>query len=120
MPAAEVFDSQFRDQDQTSKTKALGGVPWQIWVVVILLGVEGIANLLSIPDHPIALWWFSAKVLFITGLLKGWTWMFGVFIVVAAIHVVGFLSTMPVASVMNFIMIALVYSARQYFFRAKK
>jgi hypothetical protein len=92
------------------------GVPWQIWVVVALLGTEGVGNLLMIPDHPIALYWLLGKVLFIWGLLKGRTWVFVLFLIVAAYHVIGFLEINPVASAMNVLLVTLTLSARRYYF----
>jgi hypothetical protein len=90
--------------------------PWQIWVVVVLLGMEGVGNLLLIPDHPIALYWLSAKVLFITGLLKAWRWVFVLFVVVAAYHVIAFLGMNLIASAMNLTLVGLAISARRYCF----
>ena len=45
------------------------GVPWQIWIVVLLLVLEGVGSVLSIPHQPAALYWVVAKCLFVTGLL---------------------------------------------------
>jgi len=47
-------------------------VPWQTWVVVIMLGLEGIGDLFTIPTTLIAASWLLAKCLFIVGLLKRW------------------------------------------------
>lgn len=47
------------------------GVPWQIWITVFFLSLEGVGNLLSIPAQPAAARWLAAKVLFITGLILG-------------------------------------------------
>ena len=91
-------------------------VPWQIWVVVVLLGLEGVSNLFQALDHPIALYWFSAKVLFITGLLKAWKWVFVIFLVVCLQHVIVFLGINVMASAMNLILIGLTISARRYYF----
>jgi hypothetical protein len=91
-------------------------VPWQIWVVVFLLGMEGVSNFLMIPDEPIALYWLLGKILFIWGLLKGRAWVFVLFLIVAAYHVIGFLEINPVASAMNVLLVTLTLSARRYYF----
>jgi hypothetical protein len=92
-------------------------VPWQVWVVVAILGLEGFGNLLMIPSHPIALYWLAMKVLLVTGLIKAWRWVFILFLVVAAMHVIAFLGVNLIASAINFAMMALVASANRYFFR---
>ena len=51
-------------------------VPWQIWVVVALLSLEGIGNLLAIPSMPIAAVWLFLKCLFVAGLVNRWKWVF--------------------------------------------
>src|SRR5260370_672933 len=66
------------------------GVPWQIWIVVLFLGLEGVGNLLSIPQEPAAARWLAAKCLFITGLICGWRWVFVLFLAVAGVHVLAF------------------------------
>lgn len=93
-------------------------VPWQIWVVVVLLALEGIGNLFSIPDQPAALFWLLGKCLFITGLLKRWIWVYGLFLAVCVLHVIYFLPVLPIASLMNLILIGLAVSARKFYFTA--
>lgn len=91
-------------------------VPWQIWVVVALLALEGLGNLLSLPKQPQALIWLAAKVLFITGLLLRWRAVFVLFLVVSAVHVVYFARPVPAAAILNFLLLALVLSTyRNYF-----
>ncbi len=103
------------DSEQSS-VNSPSSVPWQIWVVVVLLGLEGLGNLLSVLDQPIALYWLLAKVLFITGLLKGWRWVYFLFLIIAGYHVIGFLGINIVAVLVNLLMVGLVFSARSYFF----
>lgn len=91
-------------------------MPWQIWVVVAMLAIEGVGNFFSMFDNLAAAWWLIGKVVIITGLLKGWQWMFWIFLAVAAMHVIGFLGVMPVASLVNLLLMAFVFSARRYFF----
>src|SRR5688572_1863490 len=90
--------------DQALAGGERAAVPWQIWIVVALLALEGVGNFFSMLDNPIAAWWLFAKCVFITGLIKGWQWVFWIFLAVAAVHVVGFLEIMPVASLLNLLM----------------
>ncbi len=95
---------------------ALTGVPWQIWVVVAVLALEGIlGNLPDALSMPIALWWFAWKILFITGLLKRWRWVFVLFVAISILHVIAFLGTPVVASINLFLMI-LTLSAQKFYF----
>jgi hypothetical protein len=93
-------------------------VPWQIWVVIVLLALEGIGNLFSIPEQPAALFWLLGKCLFITGLLKRWIWVYGLFLAFCVLHVIYFLPIQPIASLMNLILIGLAVSARKFYFTA--
>ncbi|MBT5925304.1 MAG: hypothetical protein HOH33_01650 [Verrucomicrobia bacterium] len=61
-------------------------IPWQIWFVVFILGLEGIANLFAIPTQPMAVIWVFGKVLFITGLLLRWRPVYVLVLVVCLIH----------------------------------
>jgi hypothetical protein len=93
-------------------------VPWQIWVVVALLAIEGLGNLLIIPAIPWAITWVLWKCLFVVGLVKAWRWVFGLFLVMCAIHVLYFLMLNPVAAFENLVMIGLTCSASRYYFPA--
>ncbi len=86
--------------------------------MVGLLGLEGIGNLVQAVDHPIALYWFAAKVLFIMGLLNGRRWVYVLFLVVAGLHVIGFWGINLPAVVMNSLLVVLTLSARDFYFRA--
>lgn len=103
-----------------STVTASGGVarnvPWQIWVVVVMLGLEGVGNLLAIPQQPAAAGWAAAKVLFIAGLIGGWRWVFVLFLAVTALHVVAFGTVAPVVAAMNLLIMVLVASAFRHFF----
>jgi len=95
-------------------------VPWQIWIVVVMLALEGVGNLLMTPDQPAALYWLLAKCLFITGLLKRWVWVYCLFLAIALIHVVAFLPISPIASLLNLVLILLAGSARGFYVSALK
>jgi hypothetical protein len=98
------------------ESATLREVPWQIWVVVALLVVEGLGNLLIMPQQPIALIWLGAKCLFILGLLKRWRWVFCLFVVIGGIHVLFFLLQAPLVALINLAMVVLaLWSFRFYF-----
>lgn len=92
-------------------------VPWQVWIVVVLLAAEGIlGNLPLIPSQPIAATWFAGKCLFIVGLIRRWRWVFVLFLAVAAIHVLAFSVQAPVAAVLNLVLVLLTASALRFYF----
>jgi hypothetical protein len=97
----------------------LKDVPWQIWVVVALLALEGIGNLSYIPKQPMALVWLGAKCLFIFGLLKRWRWVFCLLVIIGVIHVLYFLLQAPLAALINLALVVLVLSAYRFYFRSK-
>ena len=98
------------------KPATLQEVPWQIWVVVALLGLEGIGNLLIIPQQPQALIWLGAKCIFILGLLKGWKWIFCLFVLICGIHVLYFMLQAPLAALLNLVMIAFAFCSFRFYF----
>ena len=87
-------------------------IPWQIWIVVVLLGLEGIGNLFNLE-----ILWLAAKVLFITGLLKQWKWVYLVFVAIGVLHVIYFAEAGAlVLSLINLILIILaLWVFRHYF-----
>lgn len=91
-------------------------VPWQIWIAVIFLGLEGIGNLLSIPAQPAAATWLAAKILFITGLILGWRLVFIWFLAEGSLHVLAFSMQAPFIAFLNLVLVLLVVSARRHFF----
>lgn len=91
-------------------------VPWQIWVVVALLALEGVGNFLYIPKQPMALFWLGAKCLFIIGFLKRWRWVFCLFVIIGVIHVLSFLLQAPIAALINLALVVLVLSAYRFYF----
>lgn len=101
------------------KSASLREVPWQIWVVVVLLGLEGISNLLTISQQPQALIWLAAKCIFILGLLKGWKWVFCLFVVIAGVHVLYFMLLAPLVALLNLVLIAFVLWSFRFYFPRK-
>jgi nicotinamide riboside transporter PnuC len=98
--------------DEAKKTFSVEMVPWQIWVVVVLLSLEGIGDLLQIPLRPVAAFWLAAKVFFIIGLLRKWKWVYVIFVIVAVLHVVIFaMAGVFLASLINSVLILLVLFA---------
>lgn len=96
-------------------------IPWPIWVVVALLSLEGLSNLLSVLSEPRAIVWLASKVLFVTGLLRGWKWVFVLFQVIAGIHVLYFaMQGALTVSVINLIIMILVGTAYRYYFPEKE
>jgi hypothetical protein len=92
-------------------------VPWQIWVVVVILGVEGVfGNLPAISTTPAAAYWFAAKCLFVVGLLKRWRWVFWLFLILGSIHVLGFSIQAPLVALVNLVLVLLTASARGFYF----
>lgn len=96
-------------------------IPWQIWVIVILLGLEGISNFFMIFSQPAALIWLLSKALFIVGFIRGWKWVFVLFQIVAGIHVLYFgIAGILVTSFLNLILMVLLGTAWRYFFPQKQ
>jgi hypothetical protein len=92
-------------------------VPWQIWVVVAFLTVEGVlGNLPLIPSYPAAATWFAAKCLFVVGLLKGWRWVLVLFLISGVIHVLAFSVQAPFVAFMNLVLVLLTASALRFYF----
>ena len=91
-------------------------VPWQVWVVALLLGLEGVGNILEIPDNSQAAGWLAFKVVSVVGLIRGWRWVYGVTLVVGCLHVLGFAQTNLVAAGLNLVLVGLIASTKRYFF----
>ena len=91
-------------------------VPWQIWVVVVALGLEGIKNFLSIPQQPMALIWLVAKCIFILGLLKGWKCVFCLFVVIGGLHVLYFMLQSPLVTLINLVLVSFVLWSYHFYF----
>jgi hypothetical protein len=91
--------------------------PWQIWLVVVFLVVEGVlGNLPLISHYPVAAIWFAAKCLFIVGLLKGWRWVFVLFLLSGVIHVLAFSVQAPFIAFLNLVLVLLTASTFSFYF----
>jgi hypothetical protein len=116
---AAIRKSPFRHTSNAVNTGTLATpreVPWQILVVVALLALEGLGNLLSIPNQPVALIWLGAKCLFIVGLLKRWRWVFCLSVIIGAIHVLFFMLHSPLVALINLLIIVLILSSFRFYF----
>jgi hypothetical protein len=101
-------------------TQARRAVPWQMWVVVGMLALEGIGNLFAIAVMPIAAFWLLMKCLFIVGLIRRWRWVFVLFLIVTALHVLAIEMLGPVTALLNVVLITLVGSTWRWFFCREK
>lgn len=98
-----------------------GDIPWQIWVVVTVLSVEGLlGNLPAILDKPAAATWFGAKCLFVAGLLNGWRWIFCLNLIIGIVHVLAFSTVAPFVAFLNLVLVLLVASSHRFYFPKAK
>ena len=110
------MNAQYEDRMSTVQA----GTPWQIWVVIALLAVEGAGNLLAMAATPIAGMWLAFKVLTITGLLRKWRIIFVLFSAVAALHVLAFAADAPFIAFLNLLILLLVMSQYSRFFPPRR
>ncbi len=112
--AGDRFDSSI---GECRGNRSHRNVPWQIWVVVAFLAVEGVlGNLPLIPYYPPAAIWLAAKCLFVVGLLKGWRWVLVLFLVSGVIHVLAFSVQAPFVAFINLVLVLLAASASRFYF----
>ncbi len=111
---SESPDGQSRDERRRRAMRRR--FPWQIWVAVLMLGLEASGNLLSIPREPIALLWLGVKALLITGLLLKWRPVFVLALLLTGIHIIYFASANPVAAFTNLLLLGLIGSAFRFYF----
>ncbi len=103
--------------ESENHAKSLKEVPWQVWVAVAILGVEGILNNLpAIPQMPIAAVWLAAKCFFILGLLKGWKLVFVLSLIFGSIHVLAFSVHAPIIALLNLVLLLLIASTIRFYF----
>ena len=91
-------------------------VPWQLWAVIALLAVEGVGNALQMFAVPMAAVWLAAKVLFFVGFIRRWRPVYVLFIVLSALHVIGFAASAPIIALLNLVLLLLVASQYRWFF----
>ncbi len=103
-------------QDSSAKF-SWSRVPWQIYLVSVVLALEGLGNLVMIPKHPIAAFWLLGKCFFITGLILGWRPVFVLYAIIGTIHVFSFASVAPFTASLNLALVIMVFSSFRYFFR---
>ena len=95
-------------------------IPWQIWVIISILAFAGFGDFLIMFNQPQAMLWFLYKVLTIIGFIKGWKWVFVLFLIFGSVHVVFFALTNPAISLINLALVILAWTARRHFFGQKQ
>lgn len=93
-------------------------IRWQIWVVIVLLSLEGVGNFLSMFDEPIAALWLASKVLTIVGLVKRWRPVYIYNVVMLGIHVLAFSMAAPFIAFLNLVLMVLTLSVVKDYFPA--
>lgn len=94
----------------------LRDVPWQMWVVIAMLSVEGLGNLLIIPSLPIAAYWLICKIFFVVGFVRRWRVAFVLFCIVAALHVFYFADIAPFCAFLNLVILVLALTQFRLYF----
>jgi len=106
--------------DRQPANHARNAMPWQLWVVTVLLVLEGLlGNLPMMFTYPIAAIWLAAKVLFIAGFFLRWRAVFVLFLIVGSLHVLAFAIAAPVVALLNLVLVVLVASTKHYFFHSE-
>jgi hypothetical protein len=96
-------------------------MPWQLWVVTVLLGLEGLlSNFPMMFTQPVAAFWLAAKIFFITGFFLRWRPVYVINLIVGSLHVLAFATIAPVVALINLVLVVLVASTASYFFGARK
>ena len=93
-------------------------IPWQIWIVVIILGFEAIGNILMIPEYPQAIVWLAAKIVIVTGLFCRWKAVFFIFLFLALLHTIVFAANQYLGvAFTNFLLFVLTVTIWNWFFK---
>jgi len=93
-------------------------IPWQIWIVVFLLGLEAIGNVLMIPAYPQAIIWLAAKIVIITGLLCRWKAVFILSLFLSLHHAIFFAVHQQLGvAFTNFLLFVLTVTTWNWFFK---
>ncbi len=103
------------DQTASQRSYTMRELPWQIGLVVAILALEGVGNLLAVFTQPTNAIRLAAKCLFIAGLLRRWTWVYSLYLVIGTFHVFSFARRAPLLALLNLILVILVASAHPYF-----
>ncbi len=98
------------------KTGLWADVPWQIKWVIAVLSLEGLGNLLSMLDRPIAAFWLASKVLMIIGFVKRWRPTYIYTVIMLAIHVLSFALLIPMVALINLVLLVLTLSVVKHYF----
>ncbi len=98
------------------RNRGSDGIPWQLWVVIAFLGLEGLGNLLAVPAMPVAAVWLATKILLITGLICRWRIVFVLHIALGLLHVLAFALEAPFVGFLNLLLVGLVASQVRRFF----
>lgn len=94
----------------------LRDVPWQIWVVIAMLSLEGLGNLLIIPSLPIAAFWLICKIFYVVGFIRRWRVAFVLFCIVAGLHVFYFAGIAPFVAFLNLVILVLALTQFRLYF----
>lgn len=90
-------------------------VPWQIWTVAAVLGVDALGDLILAFENPFAATGFAWKSLVAFGLLRAWRPVFVLFLPLASAFVLLYASSAPVYALTNLAMLLLVGSSMRFF-----
>lgn len=91
-------------------------VPWQLWVVIAVLVMNGIGNAMQISARPIAAAWLAANALFVFGLIRRWRLIYVLFVLVSASFMIWIAPSDPFSGLMALVLLLLVASQYRWFF----
>jgi serine/threonine protein kinase/predicted esterase len=94
----------------------LGRVPWQIWIVAVLLLANACRVAPFVPDDSMATIWFATSCLFVVGLVARWRWVFVLFLLEFAVLSFGIGMEDPFAALPTLAMVVLTASAWRFYF----
>ncbi len=94
----------------------LGRVPWQIWIVAVLLVANARRVAPFVPDDSMATIWFATSCLFVVGLAAGWRWAFVLFLLEFTVLSFGYGMADPFAALPTLAMVVLTASAWRFYF----
>jgi hypothetical protein len=94
----------------------LRDVPWQIWIVIVMLSLEGLGNLVDIPAMPISAFWLACKILFVLGFVRRWRVVYVLFCILAGLHVLAFAAEAPFVAFLNLVILVLALTQYRLYF----